>query len=586
MAWRWPVCHRGELSPQIPWPVKLSIGIMDSKFWNEVVRWSENLPKFLEHYVHPHVHVTSAPDSVVRHRDIEVTTRDGTILRMDVYRPNDDGSPRPVILSAHPYGKDNLPFRKAGLWFVSPQYRMFRLPEPIAFSEFTGWEAPDPVRWVEAGYVVVNLDLRGAGKSDGLWNPFTVQEGEDVADVISWISAQSWCTGDVGMLGVSYLAISQYQTAALNPPALKAICPWEGFTDVYRDFARPGGILENGFLKLWSGINARMSRTEVDFFALTTDHELDDEAYDLLRANIEAIRVPMLVCGSFSDHCLHSRGSIEAYRRVGSDQKWLWNHRGGKWSRFYSDEAFSDQLAFFDFYLKKISNGWCERPSVRLSTADGEAPGVERIEYHASFPPDGTRFVPLFLSENGELTQSESDSSAELIWPSSDPLIRWSMVCDHSVTFTGPMELLLELVVDVDDLDLFVAVGKWRDGKRVGYEGSYGFSDDYITHGMLRLSQREVDLALSSHGSPVLKHQCFSPVVPGEKMQIRVPLLPSSTHFHPGEVLGLELHRRWFFSRQPVTGQFPASYEHRNVPCDVAIMIGGTSGSRLVVPQR
>jgi len=558
---------------------------MDRALWDEVVRWSENLPKFLEHVVHPHVHVTTAPASVVRDRDVAVATRDGTILRMDVYRSRDDCSPRPVILSAHPYGKDNLPYRKAGVWLVSPQYRLFRLPEPITFSEFTGWEAPDPVRWVEAGYVVANLDLRGAGQSDGLWNPFTLQEGEDVADVIAWIAEQDWCTGDVGMLGVSYLAISQYQAAALNPPALKAICPWEGFTDFYRDFARPGGILETGFLKLWSAINARMSRTQVDLFSLTEDHQLDDQAYCVLRANLEAIQVPMLVCGSFSDHCLHSRGSFEAFRRVGSPQKWLWTHRGGKWSRFYSSEAFADQRAFFDCHLKKSPNGWNHRPPVRLSTADGEAPGVERVEHLSSFPPEGTRWAPLFLSEAGGLTPSMPATSTTLRWCANEPFKRWVVVGDDPVRYTGPMELDLMLCVDVNDFDLFVAVGKWRDNKRVGYEGSYGFSNDYITHGMVRLSQRALDLEASAEGAPVLQHQRPQPVVPGEWMRVRVPLLPSSTQFHPGDVLGLELHRRWFFPRQPVTGQFPARYETHNGPCTVTIQVGGADGSRLLVPQ-
>lgn len=106
--------------------------------WLEVQRWAMQLPAFLEHVVHPHVSVTLAPDSVERRRDLEAPTRDGTILRLDVYALRDDNTPRPVILSAHPYGKDNLPHRQAGVWMVSPQYRLFRLPEPIQFSEFTG----------------------------------------------------------------------------------------------------------------------------------------------------------------------------------------------------------------------------------------------------------------------------------------------------------------------------------------------------------------------------------------------------------------------------------------------------------------
>ena len=559
---------------------------MDRSAWQEVMGWAQELPVFLEHVVHPHVQVRRAPATVVRHRNLEAPTRDGTLLRLDVYRPKDDPTPRPVILSAHPYGKDNLPQRKGGMWLVSPQYRLFRMPEPVQFSEFTGWEAPDPVRWVEAGYAVVNLDLRGAGQSDGLWNPLTVQEGEDVADVISWIAEQPWCNGNVGMLGVSYLAISQYQAAAQRPPALKAICPWEGFTDLYRDFARPGGILETGFLKLWSTINARMSRSDVDLFTLTAEHNLDDAAYACRRPELEAIEVPLLVCGSFSDHCLHSRGSLEAFRRVGSSQKWLWTHRGGKWSRFYSEEAFADQLAFFDHFLKGAANGWERRPPVRLCTADGEGPGRERIEQISSFPPQDMVPSPYWLTPEGTLSTAPPPEGQHVLWPADQEQLRWTVTLKEAITFSGPMELRLCLEVDADDLDLFVGVGKWRGGTRVGYEGSYGFSHDFITHGMLRLSQRELDETRSQIGAPVLLHQRSLPVSPGQRLEVRIPLLPSSTRFHPGEVLGVELQRHWFFPHQPITGQFPAAYEHTGGSCAVTLHLGGPYGSALICPRR
>lgn len=552
--------------------------------WVEVQQWARQLPAFLEHVVHPHVSVIPAPDSVERRCDLEAPTRDGTILRLDVYGPRDDNTPRPVILSAHPYGKDNLPQRKAGVWMVSPQYRLFRLPEPIQFSEFTGWEAPDPVRWVEAGYTVVNLDLRGAGKSDGLWNPFTVQEGEDVADVIAWIAAQPWCDGAVGMLGVSYLAISQYQTAALNPPQLKAICPWEGFTDLYRDFARPGGILETGFLKLWSSINARMSRSDVDLFALTEGHPLDDEAYASRRPNLEAIRVPMLVCGSFSDQCLHSRGSLEAFRRVGSTQKWLWTHRGGKWSTFYSAEAFAAQRAFFDCFLKGEDNGWPMQPAVRLCLVDGSAPDLDRIEQHPVFPPEAAELCRYALADGGSLVTKTPASTSTIVWGADEEALRWLLPIEQSISLIGAMELRLSVELD-DDVDLFVGVGKWIEGERVGYEGSYGFRNDFITHGMLRVSQREVDEERSCAGAPVLLHQRALPVVKGERLRLRIPLLPSATRFHAGESLGIELHRSWFFPHQPISGQFPASYEHTAGPVAVTIHLGGDEGSALLCSQ-
>jgi predicted acyl esterase len=80
---------------------------------------------------------------------------------------------------------------------------------------------------------VASCDLRGAGTSQGKASLLSDREGEDVHDLIEWAAAQPWSTGAIGLIGVSYLAISQWKAAALNPPGLKAICPWEGFTDAY-----------------------------------------------------------------------------------------------------------------------------------------------------------------------------------------------------------------------------------------------------------------------------------------------------------------------------------------------------------------
>ena len=158
-------------------------------------------------------------------------------------------------MCAHPYGKDNLPKRKRGGGF-SVEFKQRLLPQPSRrrFSNLTSWEAPDPAWWAAQGFAPVNCDLRGAGHSDGVGSLLSDQEGEDVYDLIEWAAAQPWSTGAVGMLGVSYLAISQWKAAALRPPHLRAIVPWEGFTDAYRDLLRPGGIQEIGFVKDGPGL--------------------------------------------------------------------------------------------------------------------------------------------------------------------------------------------------------------------------------------------------------------------------------------------------------------------------------------------
>src|SRR5262249_59652906 len=96
----------------------------------------------------PPITVTAPPTDLLVERDVAVPTRDGTVLRINVCRKSDDVA-RPVILSVHPYGKDNLPRRRGRRWTFSMQYRVLRQPRPVAFPALTGLEAPDPA-WLAA----------------------------------------------------------------------------------------------------------------------------------------------------------------------------------------------------------------------------------------------------------------------------------------------------------------------------------------------------------------------------------------------------------------------------------------------------
>jgi hypothetical protein len=73
-------------------------------------------------------------------------------------------------------------------------------------------------------------------------------------------AAQPWANGRVGLNGVSYQAISQWRVAALRPKSLVAICPWEGWSDIYHDVARPGGGREDGFIDFWATMTERDGR--------------------------------------------------------------------------------------------------------------------------------------------------------------------------------------------------------------------------------------------------------------------------------------------------------------------------------------
>jgi len=86
------------------------------------------------------------------------------------------------------------------------------------------------------GYVCLRIDLRGSGDSDGLLaDEYTVTELTDACDVIAWIAAQPWCSGAVGMMGKSWGGFNALQTAALAPPALKAVVAGYTTTDRFAD---------------------------------------------------------------------------------------------------------------------------------------------------------------------------------------------------------------------------------------------------------------------------------------------------------------------------------------------------------------
>jgi hypothetical protein len=80
------------------------------------------------------------------------------------------------------------------------------------------------------------VDLRGHGDSQGLIeDEYSSIELADAIEVIAWIAEQTWCTGSVGMMGISWGGFNSLQVAALRPPALKAVISLSTSTDRYND---------------------------------------------------------------------------------------------------------------------------------------------------------------------------------------------------------------------------------------------------------------------------------------------------------------------------------------------------------------
>jgi predicted acyl esterase len=533
----------------------------------------------------PAVEVSPAPEGVAVEWDVPVVVRDGTTLRANVFRPADD-RPAPVIMSAHPYDKDAIPAKTRSGRGVNFQYRIFPQPTPVRISAWTAWEAPDPAFWVPRGYVVVNADLRGGGTAEGRDELLSDQEAQDYYDLVEWAGTQPWCTGKVGLDGVSYLAISQYKVAALRPPHLAAICPWEGFSDLYRDFARPGGVREDGFSILWSAMTRRKARISGDLRHEIVARAERDEWYAARAPDLEAIEVPVLVCGSFSDHSLHTRGSFEAFRRASSARKWLYTHRDGKWCHYYGTDASETRARFFDHVLKGADNGWDAEPAVRLAIHEAGPEPVE-VRHESAWPPADLTWTSLHLdATQGRLVDEPPPNTATATFSTRGDGASFEWTVPHDLDVVGHLAARLHIELrDVDDMNVFVGVRKLRDGREVTFEGSFGFAYDMVTKGWQRLAHRELDETLSTPWQPVHTHRVASPPRLGEVVAVDIALRPQATRFRAGDVLRLDVRGDWFYPRDPVRGQLPSGYQ-KSQRGTCVLHTGGRSDSYLLLGLR
>lgn len=344
---------------------------------------------------------------------------------------------------------------------------------------------------------------------------------------------------------------------------LWAICPWEGFSDLYRDFARPGGGREDGFTIVWSKGTRRTARVAGDLRAEIVRRPQLDEWYQERIPVLERIDVPMLESASFSDHSLHSRGSFEAFRRAGSQRKWLTTHRGGKWSTFYSQEAKDEQLRFFDHVLKGMDNGWEQRPAVTVAVHDAGPEPVETFGAE-SWPPPDLEWVTFHLDPaSGRLGHDVPPAGSGSLWTGRrGTRLRFVWDVTSRVDVVGPMSARLNVSLSGGDHALiFAAVRKERGGREVLFEGSYGFGRDVVTRGWQRLAHRDVDPVLSEPWQPVHTHHRVEPLRPGEVTSIEIALLPNATRFEAGDRLLFDLQGHWLFPREPLRGQLPVGYQ-------------------------
>ncbi|MCV3211850.1 CocE/NonD family hydrolase [Mesorhizobium sp. YC-39] len=181
--------------------------------------------------------IASGPRPVVLMENVWIPLPDGTRLAAKIWLPEDAVSdPVPAII-------DYIPYRKRD-GTVQKDERIY----PYFASH---------------GYASIRLDIRGTGDSEGLFeDEYVKQEQDDAVDAIEWITRQSWCSGNVGMIGISWGGYSALQVAARRPKALKAIVTHCSADDRYADSGQYlGGCLLNDTLSWGTTLFVMMSQS-------------------------------------------------------------------------------------------------------------------------------------------------------------------------------------------------------------------------------------------------------------------------------------------------------------------------------------
>ncbi len=487
--------------------------------------------------------------------DAPITMDDGVVMRADVFRPVGNGT-CPAIISYGPYAK-GLSFQEG---YKSQWTRLEKaVPEMLKDSsnKYQNWELVDPERWVPDGYAVVRVDSRGAGRSPGVIDSWSAREAQDFYHCIEWAGTQPWSNGKVGINGISYYAMNQWQVGALQPPHLAAMCIWEGASDYYRDLSRHGGILCD-FLNSWYnrqvltvqyGLGDRGSKSVVTGDPIAGPDNFSDEQLKRNRADLdgEALRrpliddyyrkrmvdfskitVPFLSAGNWGGQGLHPRGNFEGYLRAASEQKWLEVHGDTHFTHFYSRYGEGLQRKFFAHFLKGEKSGWDNQPRVSLNVRWPGEKFVLRAE--SEWPLARTQWTPFYLHQDDLRLSVDKNSSIKTISyeTSGDGLTFLSAPVTSDLEITGPVAARIWLSSDTADADVFVALRVFDPaGKEVVYVGSNDPRTP-VGLGWLRASQRKLDQKESKPYRPWHTHDEVQPLTPGMPVELDIEIWPTS----------------------------------------------------------
>ncbi len=347
----------------------------------------------------------SLTDDGIEFREAWITMPDGVRLAADLWVPessNKDTS-YPVLLEYLPYRKNESRARNY------PLYSYF----------------------LEHGYVVARVDIRGSGNSEGklVEYEYTDQEQDDGEVVIDWLSRQPFSNGNVGMFGISWGGFNSIHMAMRNPPALKAIIAVDATDDLYEDDvhymdgiahidayeagmdmsnvvpAAPDYIIDDAYFE------NRFDTTP--WMLIYKKQQLDGPFWDRasLNTRFESIKIPTFVIGGWYD------GYRDSVPRMLEHMDAPVKAMLGPWAHSFPHNAYPkpqvewrrEAVRWFDQWLKGEDTGIMDEPAFAVYVRDWypptmpveEVPGQWRFE--EGFPLERTEYYKLYLGADHSL---------------------------------------------------------------------------------------------------------------------------------------------------------------------------------------
>ena len=518
-----------------------------------------------------------APRYGMRLETASITMPDGVQLAADLYLPSGGAKDErfPVLLEYLPYRKDEARDRN---------YRLYAY-------------------FVERGYAVARIDIRGTGASEGRLVPFEYsgQEWADGDAVLDWLAAQPWSTGQLGMFGISWGGFNAIQMAGRGHPALKTIIAIGATEDLYQeDVHYIDGIMHLDSWEMSQELYNAMPGApdyviDADYFANRFDTEpwvlshkrqqRDGPYWDRAswRDRHDQIRIPSFHIGGWYDGYRDSLPRM--LERVEAPVKAMI----GPWSHAFPHESYPEPgmewrheaVRWFDHWLKGVDTGILDEPRFAVYVRGWHAPGphldfapgswrweagwpIERIEERVLYPqPDrGLAAMPPAVAEHRlrNLATTGVEASGPVMWwgdvaPDQRGTDAFSLVYDSAPLeadseILGLPRALLEVAADAPRANWFVRLNDVAPDGTVTQVAGAGFNG---TH---RNSAREPE-----------------DLVPGEFFPLDIEMHFTSWVFPAGHRIRLSIsNAQW-----PMF--WPTPY-----PVTTTLRLGADA-SRLVLPE-